>query len=94
MLYRLMYDRFTKTHELNNLVWVRNSGSPDWYSGNDAVDILSYPAQLTLPITCHPIALAEVGEIPDLNQLRACYADWAYFVTCLLHALVCYMVPM
>ncbi|KAG8825106.1 hypothetical protein FRC17_008844 [Serendipita sp. 399] len=41
-LYRILYDRLTNYHHLNNLIWVWNSVSPDWYPGDDVVDILSY----------------------------------------------------
>ena len=39
-LYRLMYDRFTNVHGLNNLIWVWNGQSADWYPGDDVVDII------------------------------------------------------
>lgn len=32
-LYRIMYDRLTHYHHLNNLIWVWNSESPEWYPG-------------------------------------------------------------
>ncbi|KAL4811624.1 putative mannan endo-1,4-beta-mannosidase E [Aspergillus spinulosporus] len=40
-LYRLMFDRLTKQHGLNNLLWVWNSKDPLWYPGNQYVDIVS-----------------------------------------------------
>ncbi|KAL2811446.1 putative mannan endo-1,4-beta-mannosidase E [Aspergillus granulosus] len=40
-LYRLLFDRLTKKHGLNNLLWVWNSKEPHWYPGNDYVDIVS-----------------------------------------------------
>tara|TARA_R110002003_G_scaffold132_11_gene12450 strand:- start:13855 stop:14214 length:360 start_codon:yes stop_codon:yes gene_type:complete len=36
-----MYDRLTNYHKLNNLVWIWNSVAPEWYPGNDVVDIVS-----------------------------------------------------
>ncbi len=39
-LYRLMYDRFTNVHGLNNLIWVWNGQSAEWYPGDDVVDII------------------------------------------------------
>jgi mannan endo-1,4-beta-mannosidase len=43
-LYRLMYDRFTRVHHLNNLLWVwtttDNSSTRTWYPGDDVVDII------------------------------------------------------
>ncbi len=50
-LYRLMFDRFTRVHGLNNLIWVwTTTDNPDaleWYPGDDVVDIVGadiYPA--------------------------------------------------
>lgn len=40
-LWHIMYERLTVKHGLNNLVWVWNSVAPDWYPGNDAVDMVS-----------------------------------------------------
>ena len=41
-LYKLVYDRLTNHHGLNNLIWVWNSDGSDlsWYPGNDYVDII------------------------------------------------------
>lgn len=44
-LWRLMYDRYTRVHALNNLIWVLGySDAPGelapWYPGDDVVDIL------------------------------------------------------
>jgi mannan endo-1,4-beta-mannosidase len=43
-LYRLMFNRFTKEHGLNNLIWVwttdEASDALDWYPGDDYVDIV------------------------------------------------------
>lgn len=41
-LYRLVYDRLTYYHKLNNLIWIWNSSSPEWYPGDKYVDIVSY----------------------------------------------------
>lgn len=44
-LWRLMYERMTVTHGLNNLIWVfTHAGDLDenWYPGNDYVDIVGY----------------------------------------------------
>lgn len=48
-LYRIMYERYTHYHNLNNLIWVWNSPLVEGYVGDDVVDIISrdmYP-QLT-----------------------------------------------
>jgi mannan endo-1,4-beta-mannosidase len=43
-LYRLMFDRFTKYHGLNNLIWVWTTDEAgdalSWYPGDDCVDII------------------------------------------------------
>jgi mannan endo-1,4-beta-mannosidase len=43
-LYKLMFQRFTVTHGLNNLVWVWTTDEAgdalDWYPGDDCVDIV------------------------------------------------------
>ena len=47
-LYRLMYDRFTDDYGLNNLIWVWNGQSAEWYPGDDVVDIIGedlYPGR-------------------------------------------------
>ncbi|KAF2837329.1 glycoside hydrolase family 26 protein [Patellaria atrata CBS 101060] len=40
-LWGILYERLTDYHRLNNLVWVWNSVLPDWYPGDETVDILS-----------------------------------------------------
>lgn len=52
-LWKIMYDRYTNQHQLNNLIWVWNANGPrDWkddeayayelfYPGNDYVDVLA-----------------------------------------------------
>lgn len=47
-LYRLMYDRLTNYHGLNNLIWVWNGQAADWYPGDEYVDIIGediYPGE-------------------------------------------------
>lgn len=39
-LWRLMVDRMANHHGLNNLIWVYNAQNPDWYPGDDYVDIV------------------------------------------------------
>ena len=43
-LWQVMYDRFTKEHSLNNLIWVWTSNATnsalDWYPGDNYVDII------------------------------------------------------
>ncbi len=39
-LWKYLYDRLTNHHELNNLIWVWNGASADWYPGDRYVDIV------------------------------------------------------
>jgi mannan endo-1,4-beta-mannosidase len=40
-----MFDRFTRVHGLDNLIWVWTStdddGAPDWYPGDEYVDLVA-----------------------------------------------------
>ena len=40
-LYVTLYDRLTKDHGLNNLIWVWNCDGADWFPGEEYVDIVS-----------------------------------------------------
>ncbi|NUT48392.1 MAG: beta-mannanase [Saccharothrix sp.] len=96
-LYRLLHDRLVGHHGLHNLVWVWNSVSPDWYPGDDVVDVVSmdsYPPQGDHGPVIGPyerlvelggdrklVALGEVGSIPDPELVRAYEARWSWFVT-------------
>lgn len=47
-LWKLVYDRLTNYHGLNNLIWVWNGQDPDWYPGDEYCDIIGwdvYPAE-------------------------------------------------
>ncbi len=47
-LYRLMYDRLTNVHGLNNLIWIWNGQDAAWYPGDDMVDMIGtdlYPGK-------------------------------------------------
>lgn len=51
-LWKLMFNRFTQVHGLNNLIWVWTSdvdaSATDWYPGDDCVDIIGmdiYPGE-------------------------------------------------
>ena len=96
-LWRLMYDRYTNLHCLNNLIWVWNAPVPSFYPGDDVVDIISrdmYPpehahaahmdklAELQT-ITVQPkIALiGEIGTIPSAVALAAEKAAWVSYMT-------------
>lgn len=96
-LWRLMYDRLTKTHHLHNLIWVDCSGTkPDWYPGNQYVDVVgidAYPSDVSDPLSGtwetlqgqhggkKLVALTEFGGVPDVEKMRRFGVRWAYFVS-------------
>ena len=96
-LWKLMYDRLTNDHQLNNLIWVWNSIDEDWYPGNDYVDIVSfdsypgeqnyvpqsaqYEALVELSDNKKLIAMAENGPIPDPDLLSTYHSNYLYFTT-------------
>ncbi len=96
-LWRLMYDRYTNLHGLNNLIWVWNSPVPACYPGDDVVDIISrdmYPpahehtAQLDKltelkQITAQPklTLIGEIGTLPSAEALAAEKAEWVSYMT-------------
>ena len=41
-LWKLVYDRLTDVHDLNNLIWVWNGQNPDWYPGDNYCDIIGW----------------------------------------------------
>jgi len=96
-LWKIMYDRMTNHHKLNNLIWVWNSVSPEWYPGDEYVDIVSYdsyPGNYNYaPISNYferlvelvdnkkLVAMAENGPIPDPDLLPLYHANWSWFST-------------
>ncbi|MBB5802613.1 hypothetical protein F4560_002381 [Saccharothrix ecbatanensis] len=96
-LYRLLHQRLVGHHNLHNLIWVWNSIAPEWYPGDDVVDVVSmdsYPPQGDHGPVIGPyerlvelggdrklVALGEVGSIPDPELVRAYEARWSWFVT-------------
>jgi len=96
-LWRLMYDRMTNVNGLNNLIWLWNSASPEWYPGDDVVDIVSadiynaagdyspnsnkYEQLVDLVGDKKLVTLPENGPIPDPDLLQIYRADWSWFST-------------
>lgn len=96
-LYRLMYDRYTNYHKLDNLIWVWNSPEPSGYPGDDVVDIISrdlYPLKHThtdfkkeyeelIRITTSDklAALGENGPIPGVEMLSQTRVPWCWYMT-------------
>ncbi|WP_274361305.1 glycosyl hydrolase [Paenibacillus thermotolerans] len=93
-LYRWMYERFTSCHKLHHLIWVWNAPHPDWYPGDDVVDIagmdiyvapgnygpLKCAFDYCSSITAKPIALTENGPIPDPGKLIESHTPWLWYM--------------
>ena len=99
-LYKLMYERLTNVHGLNNLIWVWNGQDAAWYPGDEYVDIIGediYPGKhvytsqaarfikaLSYTDTRKLITLSENGCIPDPEQLVRDNIMWSYWLS-LIH---------
>lgn len=95
-LWRLMYDRMVNVHHLNNLIWVWNSAEPDWWPGEDVVDLIGsdlytqpgnngcgkceFDALKRLP-GGKMIAQPECGVIPDAENTIKRGAPWLWAMT-------------
>ena len=67
-----MYERMTDYHELDNLIWIWNAQSADWYPGDEYCDI----AAMDIYGNAHdysvsPSVLAEMSEWTDSGKLIA-----------------------
>lgn len=96
-LYGIMYDRLTKYHKLNNLIWVWSTPEADWYPGNSTVDIIgydSYPGAYNYDVNKNVydqlfqitngqkiIAMTENGPIPNPEDCFTYDAPWSYFMS-------------
>ncbi len=96
-LWRLLYDRLTHLHGLNNLIWIWNSVNPAWYPGDEYVDVVSadsYPGNFNytpqsgtfdrlvqVSSNRRLIAMTENGAIPDPDLLQIYDAPWSWFCT-------------
>jgi hypothetical protein len=95
-LYRLMYDRFTNHHKLNNLIWNWTSYGTDkenFYPGDDVVDIISFDYENNNSWTGYEKlfsnggkiwALGEEGKLTDPANFQkrpwSYYMTWAYMI--------------
>ncbi len=96
-LWRIMYQRFTEVHKLNNLIWVWNSTLPEGYVGDDVVDVISrdmYPPahehtsqsemyNALIKITEQPkiVLIGETGTIPSAAAIHDEKIGWASYMT-------------
>lgn len=96
-LFRMQYAYFVEQYHLNNLLWVWNCPLKEGYPGDDVVDILScdlyeekgtktdyagaYEKLLAVMGEEKPVALAEVGILPDMEMLEKSRVPWRYYMT-------------
>lgn len=94
-LWKLMYNYFTKTKGVHNLIWLWNGQNKKFYPGSEYVDMIgvdiyprnndyssqssSYTKYANLDIT-KPVALSECGVIPSLEKMESDGAWWSYFM--------------
>jgi hypothetical protein len=106
-LWKIMYNRYTSHHKLNNLIWVWSPnisfGNPsmdviNYYPGDDYVDIIGLDGynnlknwdediedkedlnQITTIAGNRPVALTEVGTLPDPEWLKNQRPNVAWFL--------------
>jgi len=95
-LWRLMFVRFTDQFQLNNLLWVYTGEDPDWYPGDDVVDLVgvdAYPGDQASTLLDYwtpllkkhngrkMIALTEFGGVPSIDEMQAAGVWFSYFVS-------------
>ncbi|SER48906.1 mannan endo-1,4-beta-mannosidase [Gracilibacillus ureilyticus] len=95
-LWCLMYERYTRYHGLNNLIWVLGySGEikEGWYPGDNYVDIAGADTYNPGPHAelfqqavgtvgkKMPVALHECGPIPNPAEMIIKGANWVWFLT-------------
>ena len=92
-LWKLMYDRLVGYHQLHNLIWVYTSGDPDWYPGDDYVDIASLDIYSSHGASMSAdwenaqheyngkkmVALSESGTLPVPEKIRLFNTWWSWF---------------
>ena len=96
-LYLIMFDRYTKQHELNNLIWVWNSSDREGYVGDQYCDIISrdiypqahhhtdqaeaYKELIRISPEGKMAAITEIGTIPSIHKLSESRIPWLWFMT-------------
>ncbi len=96
-LYLIMFDRYTKHHELNNLIWIWNSSDRDGYVGDQYCDIISrdiypqahhhtdqaeaYKELIRISPEGKMAAITEIGTIPSILKLSGSRIPWLWFMT-------------
>ena len=96
-LYKHLYDQLTNKYGCHNLIWVWNGQSPEWYPGDEYVDIIgediyldkhsrSASAEKFYEIFQYSggkkmIALTENGIVFDIDNVISAGTMWAWFNT-------------
>ena len=96
-LWKYLYEQLTDVYKCNNLIWVYNGQSADWYPGDEYVDIVGediYPGKRVYnPQTSRfrqavaygsknkITALTENGCIFDIDQAVGVNCMWSWFCT-------------
>ncbi|MCM1267410.1 MAG: glycoside hydrolase family 26 protein [Bacteroidales bacterium] len=96
-LFRMQYTYFVERYHLNNLLWVWNCPLKEGYPGDDVVDIFScdlyeekgtktdyaaaYEQLRSVMGEEKPVALAEIGILPDMEMLEKSRIPWRYYMT-------------
>lgn len=96
-LWIYLYDKLTNTYRCNNLIWVFNDNNPEWYPGDEYVDINSvdiyaekhnytpsadeFIKTVNLPKQYKMTALAENGTLYDVNAAAKANVNWLFFAT-------------
>ena len=94
-LWKLLYERMTDYHELDNLIWVWNGQHKDWYPGDEYCDIVAMdvyggahdygtsPSTLAeLASWCDNkklVAMSECATMPDPDLIIRDHAYWLWF---------------
>ena len=96
-LYKYLFHILTDEYQLNNLIWVWNGQSADWYPGDEYVDIIGvdvyagereYSSQVNAFLTAHDsassnkmVVLSENGTMIDPELSMRDRAMWGFFCT-------------
>lgn len=96
-LWKYLYKELTNTYGCNNLIWVYNGQSADWYPGDEYVDIVGediYPGNhvydpqvsrfkqaINYGSKTKITALTENGCIFDIDSTVSINALWSWFMT-------------
>lgn len=95
-LWRLLFQRLTDHHGIHNLIWVLTSEDPEWYPGDDVVDVVgvdAYPWNRAATLARRwgklrarfdgrkLVALTEFGGVPDIERMRRAGVTWSWFMS-------------